>query len=435
MSFKKTMLAVVAVSALTAATAVPAMALENEFHGLYRLRAITSNYENAAGGVLKNDAATLNVFEQRARLMYVAKASDDLLVTHFEIDSSWGDAAYQNGRGVGGGAGADSVNMETKNVYLDFKIPSTPVNAKVGIQGFTDAYKGIFFNNDAAGALLSGKTGPTTITGGYFRLNDGGGASTIGKANIDLYVLDGKFAVSKDLSVGGSYYLVRNDLNYSGQDLHMVGVNAAANIGPVAVDGFAIFQGGDEIYAPVGKTVTAFAAQVAAKAKMGPGALRGAVLYTSGDGGTNPDDTHAFQNIMESAGATPTTFTASGSNYYSADMLLLMRSKWAMDSDKAIVSTANNANQGLILGAVGFDASLSSKLSATANVGFGMDAHRNAATGRNSKVIGTEVNVQVNYKVYDNLMASLQGAYVLLGGRSTSTDDPFLGGAMLNYTF
>ena len=435
MSFSKKMLAFAAVSALTAATAVPAMALENEFHGMYRVRAITSNFQNAGGGTLLNDAPSLNVFEQRMRLLYSAKASDDLkLVTQFELDSSWGDAAYQTGRGVGGGAGADSVNLETKNVYLDFKIPSTPVKATVGVQPFTDAYKGIFYTNDAAGAVLSGKTGAATITGAYFRLNDAGGANAIGKANIDLIALDGKFAVSKDLTVGGSYYQVRNDLNYSGQDLHVVGVNAAANLGAVAVDGFAIYQGGDEIYSPVGKTVSAYAAQVAAKAKVGVGSLRGAILYTSGDDGSDAEDTNAFQNIMESAGATPTTFTASGSAYYAGDMLLLMRSKWAMDSDKAIVATANNSNQGLIFAAIGYDANLTSKLSATANLGYMRAA--DAAAGV-KKDIGTEVNVQVNYKIYDNLMGSLQGAYVLLGDRydAADADDPYLAAAMLNYTF
>ena len=39
-----------------------------------------------------NNLKTNNYFEQRARLFYTAKASDDLkLVTGFEIDSVWGD--------------------------------------------------------------------------------------------------------------------------------------------------------------------------------------------------------------------------------------------------------------------------------------------------------------------------------------------------------
>jgi len=429
MSFSKKMLAFAAVTALTAATAVPAMALENEFHGLYRVRAIHTNFQNAApAGALSADSSSLNAIEQRIRLLYAAKANDDLkLVTHFEVDSTWGDAAYFVGRGAGAAIGADSVNIETKNIYLDFKIPATPVKAQVGVQPFTDAYKGIFITDDVAGLALSGKAGAATISGAFFRLNDAGGAAAIGKANVDLITLDGKFAVSKDLSVGGSYYLVRNDLNVSGQDLHMFGVNAAANLGPVAVDGFAIYQTGDEIYAVAARDVSAYAAQVAAKAKVGPGSLRGAVLYASGENGSG--DSSAFQNIR--SGATTANFTSSASAYYAGDMLLMMRSKWAMDSDRAIVSATNNSDMGLMFIAAGYDVPISSKVSATANVGY----MRAADTATGSKSIGTEVNAQVNYKMYDNLTGSLQGAYVFLGDRLDANDDPYLATAMLNYTF
>ena len=128
MNFKKTVAIATAVGAL-AAVSVPAFALENEFHGMYRLRGMMSNYTNSGGGALHagtaaDPAPTMTVFEQRARLQYIAKASDDLkLVTHFEIDSSWGDTAYNNGRGLGGGMAADTVNLETKNVFLDFNCP------------------------------------------------------------------------------------------------------------------------------------------------------------------------------------------------------------------------------------------------------------------------------------------------------------------------
>ena len=147
MSMKKRLLAVAAVSALTVATAVPALAFENEFHGLFRVRGIIDNFNDGGGGAVKPSISspTSNYIEQRARLMYIAKANDDLkLVTHFEIDSRWGDNSYGSNntwRNNGGGIGADQTNLETKNVYLDFNIPSTPLNVKLGIQGFDDGYK------------------------------------------------------------------------------------------------------------------------------------------------------------------------------------------------------------------------------------------------------------------------------------------------------
>ena len=63
---------------------------------------------------------------------------------------------------------------------------------------------------------------------GFARLLDAAGATVTGKKVMDLYLLDAKFAVSKDLTVGGSYYVVRDDTTFRTADLHMVGVNAAA---------------------------------------------------------------------------------------------------------------------------------------------------------------------------------------------------------------
>src|SRR6185369_628066 len=137
MSFKKTMLAIAAVGAMTAASAVPAMALENVFNGSFRLKGDFTNFDQAGGNdatlkgtgatsqtPLRKSAATFMFLEQRARIYYTAKANDDLkLVTAFEIDSRWGDTSSTNGRNIGGGIEADTVNLETKNVYLDFNIP------------------------------------------------------------------------------------------------------------------------------------------------------------------------------------------------------------------------------------------------------------------------------------------------------------------------
>ncbi|MDA8413956.1 MAG: alginate export family protein [Desulfobacteraceae bacterium] len=441
MNFKKAAAIVTAAGAL-AAISVPAMALENEFHGMYRLRGIMSNFQNAGAPAFPADSAdpkTMTVFEQRARLQYTAKVSDDLkLITHFEMDSSWGDnGGATGGRGLGGGMGADSVNLETKNVYLDFNIPSTPVHAKVGIQAWSDAYKGIFINDDLAGAFFDANLGGLKTTAGFARLQDGpSNANPVGQKTGDLYVLDAKYSLTKDLTLGGSYYLYRNDMNYKTSDVHMVGLNAAAKVGPVAMDAFAAIQAG-EVGTSVAnkKDLLAFAAQVAAKATVGPGALRASFLYASGDNNNGAGSkNHAFQN--------PAGYVGSSSNFYSSNLLLLMRSVYAMDSDKAIVMTTNNANQGLMLGTLGFDANITDKLGASVNAGFGLNAERNTTTTSNSKYMGTELNASINYKLFANLTATLDGAYVILGDRFKNTatagatpKDPYMTEVMLNYAF
>jgi len=271
----KKQLVVLSAAALVAAAAVPALAFENEFHGMYRLRANMTNFQAAGLGGIQNtsgvgtqvsatkallaeDNHTYTLFEQRARLQYIAKASDDLkLVTHFEVDSTWGDTAYNNGRGSGAGAGADTVNLETKNVYLDFKIPETPVHMKLGIQGWGDAYKGIIYNNDIAGAVASAKMDAITANAAFFRAYDASGAAAPnGKKNVDVYVLDGKFALNKDTTLGASYYAFYNDNTTSAPTAtqgtgnamtNTFGLNAAAKLGIADLDAFVLYQAGSAL--------------------------------------------------------------------------------------------------------------------------------------------------------------------------------------------
>jgi hypothetical protein len=455
-STMKKQLVVLSAAAIVAAAAVPALAFENEFHGIYRLRANVTNAMAVGSEAFKDEARTNTVFEQRARLQYIAKASADLkLVTFFEVDSSWGDAAYNNGRATGAGAGGDSVNLETKNVYLDFKIPSTPVQMKVGLQGWMDAYKGIIYYNDLAGALATAKLDAFTATGAFFRTYDQGGNSTIGKKNVDLYVLDGKFAINKDTTLGASYYNFFNDTKESGTGeaamTHTIGVNFASKLGIVGVDAFFLGQTGDALYdfqTTTNKTkdVSAWAAQVAANANLGMATVRGAFLYTSGDDRKDADESNAFQVVQENAATTnPPTFSAQGGSYYSSQMMLLFRNIYNMDSDVAIVPNLNNGNHGVMAGFLGADFKINDKFTANANLGFAMNAE-NQDTDLNGTedddYLGTEINLSLNYKLYPTLTATLQGAYVMLGdyydnsgGAGKDPDDPYLTGLMLNYTF
>lgn len=454
MNLKKTVAIATAVGAL-AAVSVPVFALENEFHGMYRLRGIMSNYENSGGGTLAKDAPTLSVFEQRARLQYTAKTSDDLkLVTHFEIDSSWGDTAYNNGRGMGGGMAADTVNFETKNVYLDFNCPLTGANMKVGIQPISDAYKGVFVTDDMGAFAASKKFGALTASAAFARLQDynpatpGVNASPIGRKNLDFYLLDAKYAISKDLTVGGSYYLIAKDDLYQGQNVHMIGINGAAKFGTITTDAFIAYQTGDALdgTATVKKDLSAFAAQAAIKADLGAaGTLRGNVLYTSGDEGKDATSSDAWQSINS---VSSTGGAVSSASYYDSKMKLLMRNIVNMDTDKALIQFTNNNNRGLILFTAGYDYKFNDKLAASANIGYGAASEKRTA---NSESIGTEFNVQVDYKLFSNLTASLEGAYVVLGdgmnkdvlvpatqllpGGARNADDPYMTALMFNYTF
>jgi len=464
MSLKKTAAIVAAAGALAAIT-VPAMAFENEFHGTSRLRYFLSNYEqggggnpltpNAAGRIAPTNAGTTenlklnNYFEQRTRIFYTAKASDDLkLVTGFEIDSVFGDKAQgSTTRNNGGALESDATNLETKWVYLDFKIPSTPTRVTAGIQPIKDSLKGIFFDADVAGILTSTKAGSATINAGYFRGYDQSYFTTNtpkGQQNLDIGLLEGKFAISKDISVTGAYYLYADGRGLTGLPtggagtissmmLHVFGLAAEAKMGALSLSGFAAYQGG--LLRNVDGTdntayLNALAYNVAAKMPIGPGTFKTALLFTSGQGDLDRPHLTGWVGTSQSQnkawGATTGTST-----YNESGMLLLNRNAAAGTgtTDNAIVyNTGNGSNplqmQGLYLYTLGYDAKIGAKTYVNANAGAAWTAKTNglkpvdAKTGRRNgtNYMGTEINVEAGYKMYDNLTASLQAAYVILGG-------------------
>ncbi len=383
----------------------------------------------------------------------MAKANDDLkLVTNFEIDSLWGDNSYGVARNQGGAVGADQVNIETKSAYLDFNIPGSPVpvNLKVGIQPYLDAYKGIIFSNDGAGVVATSNSGKAYARLSYFRFYDNNKTdltpanNTLGHLTQDFINLDVKYGITKDLKVGGSYVLLYDDRSRATSprvNVHMIGVNAEAKVGPAVIDGFFIYQTGkagavtDNGAASAAgsaqpfKTVNAFAANVGVKARVGLGTARLNALYISGDSSVNSGES---RNDFITIKGTEHTF-------YPAEMMILLRSKHAINSDRAIVYNLNNANQGLIGGFLGYDINVG-KFFVYSNVGLAAVAKN--ATSRDSDYMGTEINTEIGYKLFDNLSASVQAAYMVLGGYFDGTgtgganpDDPYTTRLVLTYVF
>jgi hypothetical protein len=474
MSITTKMLAFAAVTALTAATAVPAMALENEFHGMYKMKYFVSNMDNGGGGFYAptaSEGSANNYFEQRARIIYAAKANENLkLVTAFEIDSVFGDRAQGNAtRNSGAALDTDAVNIETKWVHLDFNIPSTTTNVKVGTQAIKDSIKGILFDMDAGGIFTASKFGNAMLNVGYFRGYEQIGTTAFaagkrGVNNLDIAILEGKYNVSKDLAIGADYYgyFDYRQNNRTMMD-HTLALSADAKAGPVTLSGFVAGQFGsieDRTGATPTQDLTGFAANLAAKVAAGPGTIRAAALYTSGDNrnGANASKNHAWMSVQQDInGATPLTVSGQLNTYNESGMMLLNRNAAAegTTSDLTIAATTNNKNQGLTGFFVGYDATITPKLLASANLGVALTSEKNSARpinkhtgGLNSdKLLGTEINAEIGYKVYDNLTASVQAAYVFLGdyykGTATNSSpasskdpmDPYTTRLVLSYVF
>ena len=408
---KKKLLVALAVGALTAATAVPALALENEFHGAFTAFYDLSNYSGS--GAITEDSQSENYFVQRFRLNYNAKASEQVkLVSRFEFDFNfWGNSAYgfnQNGtpagRGGGGAIGADTVNMETKNIYLELNYPI--VNAKIGMMAHNDAFKGLLFDGDMAGVLLAHNYENAGVSAGFFRFNDSNDAgSAIGKNSNDMFMLEGKYGVAKDVKVGAGYYFIQDDSNANDAEVHSLGLNAEGKIGPVAINGLVLGQFGD-----LNATTDAegVAVNVGVRVPVAGGTLRSEFLYVTGG------DKPFF--IAQGIGGTE------GGQFYDAEMTMLGRNKFATTIDNAIIYDVNNNGEGVIMGTVGYDYSFSDKLSASANVGFaaiqedaaGAAAARGITRG-DSDYLGTEINAETYYNLTSNVTLGARAGYVFLG--------------------
>jgi len=441
MNFKKTAAIAAAVGAL-GAVSVPAFALENEFKGMYRAYGYYTNALSGAGGFNLKDSATDKFIEQRARLMYTAKASADLkLVTHFELDTKFGgstNAKYANAGAAGsdaGGLDADRVTLETKNVYIDFNCPLTGSKVLVGIVPFSDAYQGTWGNFDTTALVVSKKFGAFTGTYVYAAAAQAdltGSTFNSDRNTLDVNILDGRFAVSKDLTLGANYYNVLgpNSTNYQ---MNMLGLNAAGKFGPAALTASFGYQFGNQDIAR-NVDINAFGGAVAAKIDAGPGKVNLSFLYLSGDNGVLVNKDKGWQ--VASAGTT--YFTP-------ANMWLITRNAATINSSTAIGGSSDLTRGGR--GIMGFFAGYegaADKLYYNANVGYAqVDEKRTAA----SDEIGTEINATVGYKLYPALSISATAAYAFLGdgyGKSTGTllpggvanaDDPFLTNVALNFSF
>lgn len=424
MNFKKTVAIATTVSAL-AAISVPALAMENQFNGMFKFMGYQTNFFNGAGSpILAKDVDSGFMAEQRTRLKYTAKASDSLkLVTQFELDSRFGGIkeGYKGTTGNdSGNLDADQLTLETKNAYLESIDPLIGATLKVGIQPWSDSYQGLFLNADMTGVHASKKIGATTASLAWFRLNDDTAKAdpAVGKVTTDLIVADAKYTVSKELSIGASYYNIQEDATTTKFELmHMLGLNADLQAGPTNIKPFAAFQFGD-ISESAGTKMKGYLMGAVTKTKVGSGAINLSALYLSGD--DNAKHEKSFKTV------------SAGQTYFgAANMWLLVRNKDEINTSTSVLNNdMTDGGKGLVGVFGGYEGKMD-KIFYNANVGYAQD---NKGT---NKGIGTEFNAQIGYKVSDNLTSSVSAAYAFLGDRfdATNADDPYLVNLQWSYTF
>lgn len=414
MSIKKTVAIAAAAGALTA-VAMPALALENEVHGSYTFNSVFSNFakgdgSNVAPQTLNDKKKMNNYFEQRARLQYIAKASDELkLVTQFELDTRFGgitDNKYTSSNDAGG-LDADGISLETKHVYIDFNLAKN-FNTKIGIQPYKDTIKGLFIDADLPMVLTNTKFGSYTLGLGYSRYSEAEQKAVtnmrLGDAATDLFVLDNTFALGKDAKAALSYYFLAD---YKVADkaslLHTLGLSGETKVGSATLSAFAAMQTGHANNAvAAGKSAYyhGWAANVGAKMPLGSGTAKTAFLFTSGDKKAGDSGNGSWVSPLNS--------------YNESGMMILARNTANSPSNTDDYIRRNVTNIALLT--LGYDANLTNKVYLNGNAGLGWTPASGEVAKNASDFMGAEFNLESGYKVSDNLTLRAQAAYMFLGG-------------------
>ncbi len=471
---------IVLMAALVAAIAAPAMA-GTDINGFYRSRGFVSNYKNFTSGNYLNpspadNASTSSYVEQRLRLKFSMGEENVKAVAFFEQDMMWGDSSGQAGtRNAGGAIQGDSINVETKNIYLWFKIPNTSADFTVGLQNVTDPYRGTFLGfADMAGVVSTFKFAPLSFRVGGFTPWE---RDTNQADDTQLFIAEAKIAPVKDLNVGLNFYFIRdgadalgaasgeiNAANNAAQFLggnqvvagvtkiYMPGVNFDFNAGVAKVSGFGFVQFGDRVFdsgAPKTK-FGGYAADLRVDANAGPVKVFLEGLYTSGD---KPGTSDKIEGVVV---AEDFKMQSSSSNAYAMDLLILTTNGDDLNTARGLIYSTNNnrvqagyAMNGVRLGSTLLAAGATMKLGdkMTGKVGAGYlranELAPAALTGTNlnvSKKMGTEVNANVNYNIMKGLDFGLYGAYAWLGdgykvSGSPEPDNLYDAHFRLNYAF
>jgi hypothetical protein len=192
---KRLLIVLVALVAVFAMV-LPASAADLKFGGMFWTK--WYNTSNIRDGNDNNNDRISSFFYTRMRMYFTAIASENLrAVSKVEVDSDWGDGRIgrvsidggSDGRGDATGFqddGSANSGFEVKNAYIDFTIPDTALNFKVGLLGAKLGKSGIIFNDDTPAIMASYGFSPFKVSLLYSQLNDNAAIAIAGPNSASL---------------------------------------------------------------------------------------------------------------------------------------------------------------------------------------------------------------------------------------------------------
>ncbi|GAB4565094.1 MAG: histidine kinase [Geothermobacteraceae bacterium] len=465
--------------ALALVLATPAMA-DMKLNGYYRLQFISDNIGNAGS----KDARTASQIDQRLRMKLTNTLNDYVSFVYYaEVDTPWGQDGstpsadkvtvtststtkgtdsvdgditatttttntVTTSKGESGGKdGADGVNLETKNVYLDVKIPNTTLKARAGIQGYAVDNEWAVMGDDVAGLRFDAKVSDTfDATLGYFKFVENG---TTTWDDVDFYTLTGRFKPSDKMKLQGTFaYYDNNGLTNVGtangfistlpadmftdlEAYYLVGI-ADVDFGMAALRVLAAYNGGT-INAATGYQdvdIAGYMASAKVTAKLDPATVGLRLTYFSADDNNLGDnDWDGFLGDV----------TGSGSSFSGENLSIFFCDTYY-----------NNTNGGCLAMAPAFGGNGLFAINATADVKLPAGYDLKAGAGYFSALeengaadtdLGFEVAANFGRKLAEKVDVRLIGAYAMLGDFYNTTannndpDDIFLTKAVINVSF
>lgn len=432
---KKFILAVLAVFLMSG---IASAATTLDLKGYVRVYPEANNFGTSAGNIpdyllAKAKSGSHAFTDQRARLYFNVKSNENLGGTvALEIDSRWGNTSYDNGRGTGGGLGADTNNIEVKNSYLWFKTGSLRIMG--GIQTYGDDMAGIFVGGgDMAGFRADYTMSKTSsLTTGAFVWWDRNTRNTDsvyfipltlkqqlggGSATLFLYTIqDNSSYQAMTVPNQGRRPLANaagTQALYEKAEIYYAGLNYGGKAGNISYYLMGAYNFGTFKDVGVSKAastgdakISAFAANAKVDVKIGDGKLRLNGLYVSG---TDPDPSKysGFVTGDQYAGANTMTLLQD-------DLVIIINNTDAISNVTVLANDVNNNGDGVQMAYGAFDYNLTPKLNAKAVIGYAAADKKNLAS-RKGKGMGAEYNAQLKYKFDDNLTIGVVASYAQIG--------------------
>jgi hypothetical protein len=396
LKMKKIIASAVGIIMVGGVAVTTASAVENEFGGYWRTRAVSQTDFNGLDSKFTS-------FDNRTRLYYTAKFNDDFkFINKFEHNTAWGDDN-------GGDIGADGTGIfKIKQSYADFTVGA--LRTKVGIQGNAIS-RGFVFADDFSGIVLEPTFGNVLVSAMWARVN-GEYVNAANPYDEDILHIEARVNVGDGKLTPFLTYHGGNGDVVGELEAFYLGLDGDIKFGETKTWGSLIYQGGTNAGGDDNK---GWLAAVGANWTL----LHGQFFYATGDDSPLDGDNEEFAGVP-------------GRSYYWAEIM-----GYGKFDENGLPGTPNDGISNIFAVNIGVKAKASDAWTLSADLWYAQLAESNAL---GNDELGTEIDLVATYKIMDNLNLDLVAAYLFAGDAvaplgEINQEDPVEIGARLSLSF